>query len=294
MDALLAATGDTWGIPSREFLNAYLIAAVAAVVISLVMRSSYARTCRIDGAVVGQLTPSELGMLAGGDRRAVLAAMAHLRSARLITSTGKPAVGLADDVDHFARVVYERLGYGSPKVDRLQRELEVPLAQMRESLYRRGLLYDDRYRMSCKLAALPVAVVALVGIVRIVAGFGNDRPVGWLIAIVVVLALVGFFVSRAGRRTPRGGAEYRDTVRRNQHLRPSRTSNLNAPGDSAAMSAALFGGAALWLLDPGLGSESGVSNTESSGGSDGGSSGGSDGGGGGCGGGGCGGGGCGG
>ncbi|MBJ8347673.1 TIGR04222 domain-containing membrane protein [Antrihabitans sp. YC2-6] len=260
-DSVIAA--DTWGIPSKQFLRGYLVTAVIAIVASLVLRRVYARSLARPNAQGAGLTAPEIGMLLD-EKRAVVAAIAVLRSADLIDSTGHATrpLGSADrHIDAFTRTVHDRISSAGPQsVAALTASLTVPLAQLRTSMIDRGLLVGPEYRQAMRMAAVPIAIVAVAGIARIVAGIMNGKSVGFLIAIVVVLVLVGWLVSRSGRRTRRGIVEVMSAVGQVRSS-GSRSNPRLHPG----LAAAVTGGAALWLLDPALAGASGVSSSDSGG-----------------------------
>jgi uncharacterized protein (TIGR04222 family) len=145
-------------------------------------------------------------------------------------------------------------------------------------LERVGLLADPaRVAVLRRSVGILGGLLIALGVVRIVAGALANRPVAFL--VIIVLA-VSFATSRLLRHTPYATAAGRDLLRR---LRENRRGRAHAA--ESAMNMALFGAGAIWLADPGTASAIGVPRY-APGGYDGGGAGG------GCGGGGCGGGGC--
>lgn len=153
----------------------------------------------------------------------------------------------------------------------------------------RGYLTSDSTRRSIFLSTVPLKILVAVGIVRIAFGLHNDKPVEFLTLAVLV---TGFSIPLLGLnfdRTTSGNAARSELTTAHAYLSPRNKPAFSAYGPRlAGMSAALFAGSAMLMINPALASAAGIG-ADGSGGSDGGSS---DGGGGSCsGGGGCGGGG---
>lgn len=81
---VLAAAGDTWGIPGPVFLAGYALIALALVAYAVVGRRTGSGS-----ASVRELNAFELAYLAGGRRRAVAAALASLRAEGAAETAGR-------------------------------------------------------------------------------------------------------------------------------------------------------------------------------------------------------------
>ncbi|MEU7619578.1 TIGR04222 domain-containing membrane protein [Micromonospora rifamycinica] len=310
---ILAASGDTWGIPGPLFLKLYLMVAAVAVVGTLLHRR---RTTAgpPDAAGTDQLGPQQVAYLNGGDQLAVWSALGGLRAAgaidvrpdRRLIAAGPTPTGvtpLDHAIRHAARqpVAARTLGRDSG----VARALE----QLRLGLEQRGLLIDADGVRALRRGRNLLLVLLALGVVRLVAGLINGRPVGWLLLALAGLGVAFALLARTPRRTRAANVLLRRLRSSSHHLSPDSTPAYATYGAAgAAMGVALFGTASLYALDPGfaaqaeiqrqaLSASSGSSYSGSSGTSCGGStsscSGGSSsscgGGGGGCGGGGCGG-----
>ncbi|MGW5673410.1 TIGR04222 domain-containing membrane protein, partial [Micromonospora sp. NPDC003776] len=84
---VLAAPGDTWGIPGPVFLRWYLLAAAVLVVGTVIHR--FRGLSGSTAGTGGQLGPQQVAYLNGGDQLAVWTALGGLRRAG--------AVGVAPD-----------------------------------------------------------------------------------------------------------------------------------------------------------------------------------------------------
>ncbi|MBQ1073426.1 TIGR04222 domain-containing membrane protein [Micromonospora sp. C31] len=300
---ILAAPGDTWGIPGPVFLSGYLLAAVVIVVGTLVHRLSALAGPPVGH--VGHLGPQQVAYLNGGQQLAIWASVGALRSYgaigvrpdRRLTTGGPLPAGITplDQAIHFAA--------GRNATTReLARDEWVgrALDQLRTSLEQHGLALAPARRAALRLGAFLLTALLLVGMARIVAGLANDRPVGWLVLSQLPLIVVAVLLHRVPWRTRAATRTLRDLRRRHTYLAPASAPAYATYGAAgAAMGVALFGTASLYAMDPGFAAEAEIRRQAIGGGSSGGSScggggscsGGSDGGGGGggCGGGGCGG-----
>src|SRR5204862_3602969 len=135
--------------------------------------------------------------------------------------------------------------------------------------------------------------VAGLGLVRLLAGIANARPVGWLVvALIAVTVVAVILLASAPRRTQRGDRTLAALRDENHTLAPKERPDWALYGPvGAALGIGLFGMTAVWASDPAIAGELAVQRMSAgdggSSGSGGGDSGSSYGGGSGCGGGGC-------
>jgi uncharacterized membrane protein YgcG len=140
--------------------------------------------------------------------------------------------------------------------------------------------------------------VAALGLVRVLAGVAEAKPVGFLVAAVVAVTVVAAVQLAGAPRRTRLGDRTLAALRDEHHLlSPKVKPNWAVQGPvGASLSVGIFGMSALWASDPSFATELAAQRATAGGTSaDGGTAGAGDGGGGGCGGGGgggCGGGGC--
>jgi uncharacterized protein (TIGR04222 family) len=293
---------DTWGISGPDFLRLYVIAAVVIAAYSIWTRRRAGR------AATGSdrpPRPAELAYLNGGESTVVYSSLAGLRAAGAVAVgslgelmvTGELPAG-ATRLDHAIHDAARRHVPG--RTLRNDPGVATALRETLDGLIRAGWVLDDEQRTRARLGTWLMVGLAGLGALRLVAGILNDRPVGYLAALIVatlVAALALYFVPR-NARTAAGRRLLAKTRRTNRHLRPDQAPAWATYGATgAALGVALYGTAALWAADPVFASDAGLVRPKDSassaygGGSGGGcgAAGGSSCGGGGCGGGGCGG-----
>jgi uncharacterized protein (TIGR04222 family) len=254
---LLAAEGGTWGISGPAFAGGYLVAMVVSLIGTLLIRRWIRRGRRLRR----ELHAYEVAYLIGGPRRTIATAVAGLRADGAIETSG--------DRDQNLRAI------GGPRTMRTQldtaihstlRAGRVTTARMlgtgydvrravdkiRDGLVRDGLAVGPRQRLRSRLAVALLVGLLGVGVVRLVAGIRNDRPVGQLTSMLMVLTVVTVILLLRTPRSLRSGTAAVEAVRsRNAHLDPSMSpawTTYGAPG--AALGVALFGMAALTSIDP--------------------------------------------
>jgi uncharacterized protein (TIGR04222 family) len=301
---VLAAQGDTWGIHGPTFLVYYIAALAAVVFLASMHRRVLFRGDR--NAHVEVLGPQQVAYLNGGDRLAVYAALGGLRGAGVIGSgpgkTLSQAGPMPAGLTPLDTAIYNAAGRGI-RVRDLEADqwVQSALQQLRYRLEANGLAVSKETMRTVRLWALAGAAVTLVGIARLIAGLGNNKPVGVLIPVVAIAAILTISMIKKTRYATRAAQQGLIPLRRQyDYLSPSQSPSYATYGATgAAMGVALFGTASLFTMDPAFAAETEMQRINSTGGAGhdaGGSSGGgscsggsSCGGGGGCGGGGCGG-----
>jgi uncharacterized protein (TIGR04222 family) len=251
-----------------------------------------------------RLSVYEMACLAGGKERVIataLARMAHLGWLTQATQGSGCSVQLplpphAHEVERFLYREIEREP-GQP-FSALSRLDGGALQSMESSLRGQGWLVDPdapRTAWVRRLAALPLQVLMVIGLLKVGVGLSRDKPVFFLLIFLAISMLVWRSThAKLPRLTPRADAFLLDLNRRNAALETTVRRSEHVAHDDLILAVALFGTAVLangaWgWLDPRANSSgsSGGSGGDASGGG-----GGDGGGGGGCGGCGGGGGGC--
>jgi uncharacterized protein (TIGR04222 family) len=309
-----AIAADTWGIPGQTFIFLFIVAMIAAHVVTAVLRS----LLRSGSAASGEQHPYEVAYLSGGPQLAIATALAALRADGAVISAGRGTVR-ALEAQRTMRTplddaVYDAIRQGratSVRALRSDQPVRYALDQLHDGLVHKGLALSSAGLTRLRLAAIPLVAVVVVGLVRLAAGLMNDKPVVFLIGALAIAGVMAVnLIRKVPRTTKAGDSAVRHARRRYSHLSPASSPAWQTYGPAgAALGVGLFGLPALSSLDPAFaeeaqlgqnlglsgGGSSGWSSSSSSGGSScsGGSSGGgggsSCGGGGGGGGGGCGG-----
>jgi uncharacterized protein (TIGR04222 family) len=308
MQTVLAAQGDTWGIPGSTFLTLFAGAAAVLVVAALIHRAVLFAGHHTP---VDRLGPQQVAFLNGGDKLAVYASLAGLKGAgaievgpgRTLTASGPMPVG-ATPLD---QAVYNAASQHVRARDVAGHTwVAMALATLREDLEQRGLAPSQGARAAAR--SVPFLMLALLGlgVVRVVAGAMGDKPVVFLVVLLIVWMFVTLaFLINVPTRTKAARRALEELRRQHAYLSPSMGPAWATYGAGGlALGVGLYGAATLWQADAAFAEEAEVqqqyASSASTGGYYGGSGGGSgssdsgssggDSGGGGCGGGGCGGG----
>lgn len=232
-----------------------------------------------------RLQPGEAAILAGGLPRHNEVLAAELLAAQHLAVGPKDELVLADDAPATPAVVALRALPMPRYWPAAYRALDAVGQSLRARLVAQGLLIDGRDAWGLRIAqALPFALLAAFGLIKLMIGEARGRPVGFLaIALVVTVAIAVVRFAGLDQRTKAGQAALADARARHERLRRAPTM------DEVGLGVALFGTGILmgsaWEVLHRLRTAGGDTGTGigDGGGSDGG------GGGGGCGGGGCGG-----
>jgi uncharacterized protein (TIGR04222 family) len=296
-------TGETWGIPGPTFLGTYAILVAVTVIGVLIWRRWHLAGPR--ESAQPNLTPTQLAFLNGERELAVYSALAALRAAGAVSVTqgrleqSGPIPSGAPELD---RAVYSAAGRRClPGQARWDPGVTAVLDRIETDLAEQGWLLSPERRNHLRLGAVATVALLVLGLTRAVAGSSNDKPIGYLLLMMVPVALITLAFLSAPRKSVAAKRILSRSRAGATHLRPNQDPSWATYGPAgAALGVGLFGTAALWAADPAFASEAEIrreaysgssSGSSGDGGSGGGDSGGgsSCGGGGGCGGGGCGG-----
>lgn len=271
-------SGDTWGIPGPTFLVFFGIAAAGLLLVNVCYRLvvlAGRAPARPDA-----LTGTQAGYLTGGTRRAVEAALGALRTAGAIEiardgtlAADGPAPAGADALT----TAVHHAAYRRRRVRDLARDVRVmqSLDRLRDQLTEDGLLVSQRHRAAARWLGATLLALAGLGLLRMIAGVANDRPVGYLLLSLALAVPIGLLLTvRVPRLTGAGRRALADLRRRHGYLAPSSRPAYGTYGmTGAAMGVALFGSAALVTIDPEFAQAAELHRTTSAGSSAGGSSG---------------------
>ena len=205
--------GTAWGLTGPEYIRLHLVVAGTLVALALVLRAVMAWAGRGKGDTAG-LGLYDAAFLAGGTTRVGDTALisliadgyAHMsRDGRVRAATG------TSPADPIAAAVLDSIRTTNGSRMRLIREWRRNdvLAGVEGALVERAMVHDRLARSIGKTPIRLLLVLPLVGIVRLVNGIVRDRPVGFLIVLILGTFLVAglvnspFRITRAGRRAVR-------------------------------------------------------------------------------------------
>jgi uncharacterized protein (TIGR04222 family) len=289
---------DTWGISGPRFLLIYVVLLGVATLLAVAARRRALAGPGEGAHAPSRLDPYEAADLNGGEGLVATTAVSSLLRGgrlanagrrrgpvRLVTRSAPPA-----GVHPVEWAAYELV---AAQPNRSLGDLRAALgrspavAAVHERLRRAGLAPTPEQRARYRAAGLWFAPLLALGVARVVAGTAAGRPVGFLVALLLITAVLAAALCL---RVPRATELGRRTL---QRLRSeTRRPPVGASTAELGMATALFGAGVLWAAD--VETALALRVPREHGALLGGTAGGGDagGGGGGCGGGGCGGGGC--
>ncbi|MFI7116424.1 TIGR04222 domain-containing membrane protein [Amycolatopsis sp. NPDC049868] len=252
----------TWGIPGPTFLAIYAVLLVFPLVAGLVWTIVVKLGHKAPSATVTgpQPTVYEFAYLAGGPDRVVDTAIAALvdrgilrvSSSKQLQLTGpEPADPIENAVAKGARPGYNATTRGIR--DRLR--LSGPMQALAKDLEARGLVVVDQAPRIRQVVYFLYLAVLVFGVVRLIAGIAGDRPVGFLIPMLIVAGVATLIArvvknKRPGPR-PTGEGDRVLHKARSAHGRERKRGIPNGPG---YVGGAVLGGAAAAVAFGGLAS----------------------------------------
>jgi uncharacterized protein (TIGR04222 family) len=267
---VLAAQGDTWGIPGPTFLIFYIGAIVAIWILAAIHRRILFAGTR--GTDVERLSPQQIAYLNGGDRLVVYAALGGLRAAGAISSAPDKTLyqsgPMPSEITPIDTAVYHAAGRRIRARDIITDQwVAAALRELREGLEYRGLAVSTATMQTARRWAVAGAVVTVLGIARLLSGIGNDKPVTFLIPAIIIAGILSFILVMKTQRATRAAQKGLLTVRRrHQYLAPQQSPSYATYGAAgAAMGVALFGTASIYTMDPAFAAEAEIQRINSSG-----------------------------
>ncbi|RSN62863.1 TIGR04222 domain-containing membrane protein [Amycolatopsis sp. WAC 04182] len=254
---------DTWGIPGPTFLAIYGALLVFPLVVGLLWTIAVKLGVKAPRAAVSGPEPTvyELAYLAGGPDRVVDTAIAALvdRGTLRVSSTKQLQLTGPEPADPIEKAVAKgaRPGYNSTTRgirDRLR--MSGPMQALARGLEERGLVVADRSPRIRQVVFFLYLAVLVLGVVRLIAGISGDRPVGFLIPLLIA-AVFATLVARAvknKRSGPRPTSEGGRVLHRarSAHGRERKRGIPNSTSMGGMAGGALLGGAAAAVAFGGL------------------------------------------
>jgi len=253
---VVAAGLDTWGISGPSFLKLYgTLSVLVGVLLWCTPPTAQPRAAnhrRGTGRVPARLSQRRGGP--GGDRRGRAAARLCADGV-LAPAATRHTLEVRRHLPEVHAAPIERELYGMMRDHRvaspneLQQELRgsAALVELRRQLIDARLLASgDTARRVGRLWLATVPLLAL-GVVRVVAGTHNHKPVAFLeLMLAIVLGATVWFARQRPRLTRAGAALLNELRTREGNWRGKRLSR------SPSRTVALFGGSTLWITNPTL------------------------------------------
>lgn len=228
-----------------SFLQFYIGAFVLGTVAAAVVRH-YLRPPGPDSGALRHLEPAEVAFLNGGSGLVLHSALASLMSRNLVTMSSRKIVKTAEaepsDLSPVERAVLRSTGQVGVWAKDVGAQIDPEVQAVKVRLQTEGLVMEDEAASRNLLATWLVALVApLTGIAKLAVGVNRDKPVGILIAMLVVSAVVLLVAfTRRGWRS-RKGDQALDNLKASLAGYSSVGQHANANPSDYAMAVAIFG-----------------------------------------------------
>lgn len=194
------------------FLLLYIILLAIVVLLGIIIPARM----RPEGRQRPVTDPEQLAYLAGGSTRLADTVTARLLAAKALVVGDK---GRFDILSRNAATAAETgvLALTAP-LDwaRIERAVRPEATRIQSDLERAGLMLDRGERANLRYwALLPYAMLLMFGATKLAIGVERDRPVGFLIALLVVTAILALIRAGTIARLTRAGTEALVTARKN-------------------------------------------------------------------------------
>ncbi|MEV6878848.1 TIGR04222 domain-containing membrane protein [Amycolatopsis sp. NPDC051128] len=194
---------DTWGIPGPVFAGLYLGLLLLTALFAVVRAALLAR----GDAGGAPERAEELALLTGGRTRVGEVVVARLLERQIVRMDGagrlhRVRVTAPDDLGQAA---LSRIGQTDTSVDRVAAEVwhHPSVTDLETGLVARGLLTDVRkLRLTSVLTAVTYWALAVIGVVRLIAGSATGHPVGFLVGLLVLNAVAAVFTTVRAAKAP--------------------------------------------------------------------------------------------
>jgi uncharacterized protein (TIGR04222 family) len=212
-----------FNLKGQDFLGFAAGGGVILLLVAAAMRWLFKTPWGVADARKALRDPYAVAYLAGGEERclaAALASLVHRRAIRVAAHNQEVtcAEPLGADAHPFEQALYEQIqALGKTPVSSLKGRLVVPVELIRSHLEKNELLVTGAAAFRSRFIPLMVGMVMpMIGVARIVQGISNDRPVGFLVVMTIVFALVALFglARKPGRSV--AGARALMVARRNE------------------------------------------------------------------------------
>jgi uncharacterized protein (TIGR04222 family) len=259
------ASVDTWGIGGPQFLIFYAaLCLLTAAWLGWEWRRVVGKRERSSDPLP-DLGVYKLAMLSGGPQLAITTVAAKLGQDGYVESGEDPRTLIAQGhlpagADALEREVFGTV-HRSPGISTEEMRREVagsePIKHLQQELTQAGLLIEESAAKRLGRLWIAGAVLAAVGIARVVAGLSDGSEIGFLTVVVIAVVAATFKIARKRPfLTARGGSLLRAERGRRPELRDHSTAT------EFPYAVALWGSLALWGADPAFASTLGVPREE--------------------------------
>ncbi|MGW4522430.1 TIGR04222 domain-containing membrane protein [Amycolatopsis sp. NPDC004378] len=202
---------DPWGISGPDFVVLYIALLIAVLLVRVVVSGvANSRAARADSALPGpQPTVYQLAFLAGGPDRAVDTAIAALvdRGQLRVNSYKQISQAGTRPSEPLEQAVFDVAQLKTTSAIRAQVRGSATMRALEDGLEQRGLLASAAPKRQARTFGLVLQLAVLVlGVVRLANGISLGRPVGILVFLVVVAAVLTLVAavrrSKTGARQP--------------------------------------------------------------------------------------------
>ncbi|RAM51487.1 MAG: TIGR04222 domain-containing membrane protein [Hapalosiphonaceae cyanobacterium JJU2] len=216
-EPLLAATiTNPLDLNGSEFLWVYFLLAILAFVCAISLRWFFRTSGKNSLGESNSLDAYELAYLNGGAYRSVDAAIAKLVQDKVLTVSAinrnlhlekAPSANSHPLEKSITEAMIEESisGTNYAPIETIRTRVISATNSIRRNLENQGLLVSDRQAKIINIAtATPVLVLLMLGISKIIVGIYRDKPVGFLVGMCIVIAIVGFSLLAKPHRTQSG------------------------------------------------------------------------------------------
>jgi uncharacterized protein (TIGR04222 family) len=244
-EPLIAATiSNPLDFKGPEFLSFYLLVASVVIVLAYILRWYLRKPALGSPDVSSSLDAYEIAYLAGGNNRAVDAAIANLVQRghlQPLIQTLELGTALPSNSHPLERAIAQAV-QKSGEPDQVRKAVTSATNLIRERLQSLELLVNSSQAKVVQwLPPLPVFAVLLLGIAKIMVGISRQKPVGFLFMLCIITAIFGFFLLMKPHRSRYGDRTLKNLQARHKNLKkPSQSETYQL-----ALAFGLFGSVVL-------------------------------------------------
>jgi uncharacterized protein (TIGR04222 family) len=232
-----------------EFLALYVCVLGATAALAALLRWLLRLPTPEPGEEVPELTAYEAAYLAGGPQLALHAAIASLVHRRVLSvqpaerklSVQGPVPSKADPLE---QRIYHSAGKAGETISQVCTDASATVNQLGRRLQEAGLVPSDQQGIVARLfPGFLMGLVSILGLAKIVVGLERGRPVGFLIGLTIISAVIAIvFLIKRPLRSRHGDAALARLRDQNAALRSvARSEPERLAQDDLVLALGLFG-----------------------------------------------------